>query len=103
VLVEADERQHRRGDRAHAAEDVERYARSGALCHRTQRLRQLGGVDVAGEQLVRIVDAEHGVQIVIPGVAQHLEVAVDRAGQVEGVNVLRVGALPRFDQAPCPN
>ena len=99
TLVEADEAQHLGRDRADAAEDVQGHAGRGALADRTQRLLEAGDVDVAGEELLGIVVAEHRAGIPVPVAAQKLELAVERAGQRHGVDGLAVGALAGLDQA----
>ena len=100
ALVEGDEAQHRRRDRALAAEDVERNARRGAGGDGAESLRQPRRVDVAGERLVRVVEPEHRVDVPVPAALTHRERPVERARDREGVDPLAVVARAVFDQAP---
>ena len=81
-----------------AAEQVQRNARCRAVRDRPDRLRDPVRADVAGEALLRLVDAEQGVDVPVPFVAADVEPAVECRRRRIGFDLLVEVALPGLDQ-----
>ena len=94
VLGEPDEVQHLLRDRPRAAEQVQRHAGRGAIRDRPDCLRDAVGADVAGEALPGLVDAEGAVDVPVPVVPAHAELAVERGRRRIGVTFWRKSRWP---------
>src|SRR5690606_31787525 len=91
-----DEGEHLRGDRADAAEQVERHAAAdrGAGRRVAQGLVDAAHVVAAGVGLLGLALAAHQVEIPAPLAAADIEQAVEPEGRVPGLDLLHVAARP---------
>ena len=99
VLGEADEVQHLLRDRPRAAEQVQRNAGRGAIGDRPDCLCDAVRADVAGEALPGLVDPEGTVEVPIPVMPAHAELAVEGGRRRIGRDLLAEVALAGFDEA----
>src|SRR5690606_15062857 len=95
-----DEGEHFGRDRAHAAEQVERYAAGDgrAGCGVAQRLVDAAHVVAAGIGLFGLALAAHQVEVPAPLAAADVEQAVEPERGIPGLDLLHVAARPALDR-----
>src|SRR5690349_594828 len=96
MFHETDEIEHSLRDRAGRPKEVERHAGGCALSERPNRLLELGGIDIAVEDLLGLVAAVDAVDVPEPVACEERELPIQRRDAVIGVDSLAVSAIANF-------
>src|SRR5205085_4515844 len=100
MLIEGNPIEHCRGDGAHGSEEVEGYARAGAIGHRAKRLLEPRRVNIAKESLLGLVLAVDAVDVPEPLTGTDLEFPVEGGHAIVSVDRLTVPTSSKFGHAP---